>query len=148
MKLITTIAPTQRGTAAVEMALVLLLLVQLMLGIVDFSRWLHASNSAAEATRLGARTAAVCSTGAAGIKDRMRPFLPPATPDAAMVVEYLSTGCAAPEICAIKVSLVGVTLPSFAWFLPANLQLPSFATMLPRESLVTTINASSNPDCS
>ena len=137
----------QRGTAAVEMGLVLLLLVQLLLGIVDFSRWLHASNSAAEATRLGARTAAVCSQNASGIKNRMRFFLPASTPDSAMVVEYLSTGCASTEICAIKVSLVGATLPSIAWFLPANLALPSFPTILPRESLVTTINASSNPDC-
>jgi TadE-like protein len=138
----------QGGTAAVEMALVLLFLVQLMLGIVDFSRYLFAINSAAEATRLGARTAAVCSVNAPGVKNRMKFFLPPSTTDSNINVSYLSMGCASTETCVVSVSLTGVGLPSIAWFLPAVLPMPAFTTVLPRESLASTIDSSSNPACS
>jgi TadE-like protein len=143
----------QRGVAAVEMALVMLFLVQLLLGIVDFGRWLHAINSAGEATRYGARTAVVCDNSLAGrnaARDRMIFFLPPGTPTSAITITPLSgstVGCAAAEVCAVSVSITGVTLPAIAWFLPANLPIPNQSVVLPRESLLSTINASTNPAC-
>ena len=59
----------QQGATAVEFALVFaFFFMPLMLGMVDFSRWLYAFNSAVEATRLGARIATVCDQDAAGVK--------------------------------------------------------------------------------
>jgi Flp pilus assembly protein TadG len=133
-------AKKQSGATAVEMALVMIFVVQLMLGIVDFSRWLFTINSANEATRLGARIAAVCTTNAAGIKTRMRAFLPPSITNSQITVSYLSTGCAATEVCAVQVALTGSPgIDSIAWFLPSSLPIPSFSTLLPRESLQTSV---------
>jgi Flp pilus assembly protein TadG len=147
----------QSGATAVEMALVMIFVVQLMLGIVDFSRWLFTMNSANEATRLGARIAAVCTTNAAGIKTRMRTFLPPSITNSQITVSYLATGCATGEVCAVQVALTGSpTIASIAWFLPTNLPIPSFTTLLPRESLQTSVfppggtaaASNTNPLCS
>ncbi len=143
----------ERGVAAVEMALVMLFLVQLLLGIVDFGRWLHAVNSAGEAVRLGARTAVVCDNSIAGrtaARNRMAFFLPPGTLPTAIDVQPISgatSGCASGEVCAISVSITGLTMPSIAWFLPAQLPIPNQTVVLPRESLLSTINASTNPAC-
>jgi hypothetical protein len=130
----------QLGATAVEMALVMIFVVQLMLGIVDFSRWLFTINSANEATRLGARIAAVCTTDAVGIKNRMRVFLPPSILNSQIAVSYLSTGCATGEVCAVQVALINnPAIDSIAWFLPTNLPIPSFSTLIPRESLQTSV---------
>jgi Flp pilus assembly protein TadG len=144
---------SQSGVAAVEMALVLLFLVQLLLGIVDFGRWLHAVNSAGEATRYGARTAVVCDNSLAGraaARARMAFFLPAGTPVTSINIQPISgaaSGCAAGEVCAVSVSITGVTIPAIAWFLPAQLPIPNQTVVLPRESFSSTINASSNPAC-
>lgn len=143
----------QTGVAAVEMALVMLFLVQLLLGIVDFGRWLHAVNSAGEATRYGARTAVVCANTTAGrtaTKNKMAFFLPAGTPASAITVTPLSgaqVGCAATEVCAVSVSITGVSISSIAWFLPATLPIPNQTVVLPRESLLSTIDGSTNPAC-
>ena len=144
----------QRGVTAVEFALVFaLFFMPLMFGLVDFSRWMFAVNSAAEATRYGARIATVCDPDAAGIKRRMKTFLPGGTADGNITVSYLSgaaNGCGSgADFCGVRVSLSGVTLPKFAFFLPgATYPLPAFSTTLPRESLQTVVGGVANPLCS
>ena len=150
-------ARRQHGATAVEFALVFaFIFMPLMLGMVDFSRWLYAANSAAEATRLGARIATVCDPFAAGIKLRMLAFLPTGTavsdiPDP----EYLSgdaNGCGPDpnNVCGVRVYLEDLTVaPQFAFFLPGDSYLiPDFSTVLPRESLQTVVGGSANPLCS
>ena len=139
------------GATAVEFALVGLFVFSLMLGLVDFARWLFAFNSAVEATRYGARIATVCSQNAVGVKSRMLPFLPPGSTAATNItVTYLSgaaSGCAVGEVCAVEVRLTNITIPKFAWYLPGPLAIPAFATTLPRESLETVIGGVNNPVC-
>jgi hypothetical protein len=120
--------------------------------LVDFSRWMFAVNSAAEATRYGARIATVCDPDAVGIKRRMKMFLPPGTADAAITVDYLSgtaNGCgSAADVCGVRVGLAGVTIRKFAFFLPGvTYPVPSFSTALPRESLQTVVGGVANPLC-
>lgn len=144
----------QRGATAIEFALVFaFFFMPLMIGMVDFSRWLFAVNSAVEATRYGARIATVCDPNAAGVKDRMKFVLPGGTPDTAITLDYLSgaaNGCgSAGNVCAVRVTLTGVTIPKFAFFLPgSSYPIPPFATTLPRESLQTVVAGVANPLCS
>jgi hypothetical protein len=60
----------QRGLAAVEFALIAGMFFTLLIGIMEFSRVLFYWNTAAEVTRLAARSAVVCDSGASIIKDQ------------------------------------------------------------------------------
>lgn len=137
----------QRGATAVEFAIVAIFFFSLMIGIVDFGRWLFAMNSAAEATRLGARVAVVCDVGAAAIKQRMIAFFPGEMPQSAIVVTYRPTGCTVANCESVTVELTGAKISSIAWFLPIDLPLGNFLTTLPRESMKSSIDGSANPQC-
>ncbi|HWI15336.1 MAG TPA: TadE family protein, partial [Burkholderiales bacterium] len=65
----------QRGGTAVEFAIVSVVFFSLLIGCMELGRVLFYWNSAAEATRLGARMAVVCDKNAAAIKQRMREML-------------------------------------------------------------------------
>jgi TadE-like protein len=132
---------TESGATTVEFALSALFLFNLMFGMVDFTRWLFAINSAVEATRAGARVAAVCSPDATGIKGSMLPWLPPGATSGMIVVSYPAG--------MVRVALSNVPFtPVTTWILPSSIALPSFATTLPRESLATTPSVGqTNPDC-
>ena len=113
---------------------------------------------ASEATRYGARIATVCDRNAAGIKTPDEDV--PAggrdgqpLPDSAINVDYLTgaaNGCGPMEdVCAVRVTLTGVTIPKFAFFLPgSNYPMPPFSTTLPRENLATMVDGVANPLCS
>ena len=58
----------QRGVAAVEFALIASIFFTLVFGVMEMGRMLFYMNTAAEATRLGARVAVVCDVKAAVIK--------------------------------------------------------------------------------
>jgi Flp pilus assembly protein TadG len=60
-----------RGSAAVEFALVLPLLLLLIFGIIDFGRMLNAKITINEAAREGARAAALAGTGEASARIAM-----------------------------------------------------------------------------
>jgi Flp pilus assembly protein TadG len=57
---------TQKGTAMVEFALIALLFFMILFGIIEFGRAFFTYNTLVEATRRGARVAAVCPASAAG----------------------------------------------------------------------------------
>ena len=122
----------------------MLMYVSLLLGIIDFSRWLFTINSANEAAREGARVAVVCDLSDSAIQQRMAPLLVTAT-GGSISVAYTPAGCVANASggtpCAgVTVSLTGYTVPRVAWFLP-TMTLPTAATFLPRESMDSTNNA-------
>ena len=131
----------QRGTAAVEFALIASLLFMLLFGVMEMSRVLFYWNTATEATRLGARLAVVCNKDAAAIKARMNDLhslLAPANID----IAYTPGGCDINTCRTVTVSITGMNVSTFIPFVPLNLRMPSFSTTLPRESLDST-----NPDC-
>jgi hypothetical protein len=132
----------QRGAAAVEFALVASLLFTLLFGIMEMSRVLFYWNTAAEATRLGARLAAVCNKDAASIKSRMNSMLSILTPGN-IDVTYTPDGCDTNSCRSVTVGITGINVSTFIPFVPLNLSMPSFSTTLPRESM-----DSASSDCS
>ena len=134
------LALKSKGATTVEFSLVAMFLFTLMFGLVDFSRWLYAINSAVEATRWGARIAAVCNPNATGVKAKMLTRLPPGTTTSNITLSY------PPGM--VNVSLTGVPFIPVTWVLPSPITLPALSTTIPTESLTTSFGASgSNPDC-
>jgi Flp pilus assembly protein TadG len=137
----TTPASRQLGATAVEFALVLLLFITFLFAILDFSRMLYTWNAAAEATRAGARYAAVCDSGAnkALVLAKMQQMLPQLT-DANLSLVWqddMGNSCT-PSTC------MGVTVTvnnlQYRWISPiaghaslAPFTMPTFKTFLTRE---------------
>jgi Flp pilus assembly protein TadG len=143
-------ARRQRGVAVLEFALISTIFFTLLIGVMEMGRVLFYWNSAAEATRLGARVAVVCdinssqSTSNPVIKDmqQMLPILKPAN----VTVTYTPTGCDASSCTAVTVAVANVTVNTVVPFVPFTLSMPPFTTTLPRESL-NSVNGT-NPTCS
>lgn len=147
---------SHRGAAIVEFALVVTIFLMLLLGIMDFGRWLYTLNAASEATRLGARVAVVCDINDSAIKERMRRILPQAA-DANITITYYGSdpnspgnwvnGCTIGTCAGVNVRLTDFKIEGIAWFLPVELPIPPFSTSLVRESLLSAIDGSSSPVC-
>jgi Flp pilus assembly pilin Flp len=134
---------SQRGAAAVEFAIVASLLFTVLLGIAEMGRLLWAWNAAAEATRLGARLAVVCSLNEANVSVRMRERLPYLAAGN-VSIQYLPGGCTSANCTDVRVRLTGYTHQTIIPFVPLSVTLPSFQTTLPREYM----ESSGNPICS
>ncbi|MFL6660932.1 MAG: TadE family protein, partial [Rhizobacter sp.] len=100
--------------AAVEFALVASVFFMMLFGALEFSRLLWTWNAASEATRYGARLAAVCDRTASDqtfIKTRMRTRLSSLS-DSHISITYQPAGCNAtttPPICqSVTVATTGV----------------------------------------
>lgn len=110
---------------------------------MEFSRWLFTLNAASEATRLGARMAAVCDMDDPQIKEKMRVILATAA-ETQISIEYLPAGCSLNTCTMVQVSLVNVTFTPMIPFFGVEVPLPAFTTNLPRELM----NSTNNPVCS
>jgi len=133
----------QRGATAVEFALVVGVggFLVLLIGIMELSRVLFYMNTAAEATRLGARLAVVCNVDAPAIKNRMRNMLTVLDPDA-ITVSYNPAGCGIQTCQSVTVSISSAAaIQTVIPFVPFSINLPAFSTTLPRESMDSTDNA-------
>ena len=152
----------QQGVATVEFAIVSALLMLLLLAVIEFARLAFIWNTATEATRRGARVAAVCPVNAPAIRN-VAVFNDDATsgPSALLTglstadvrVEYLDGGgnpvdctyCNCDDTCGdapfVSIRYVQVSINNFQHTLllppPLNLTLtmPPFESTLPRESL-------------
>lgn len=137
----------QRGTTAVEFAIVALLFFTLLIGIMEMGRLLWTWNAAVEATRLGARLAVVCDKDAvAHIKTRMQVMLP-ALESGHITISYLDPGnppdtCTSATCKSVQVRLAGYTHVPIIPLIPISIPIPPFQTTLPRESMDST-----NPEC-
>lgn len=137
----------QHGVAAVEFALIAMLLFTLLIGIMEFSRITYYWNAATEATRLGARLAVVCDMDDATIKSRMAALFPVLSAEK-IAIEYAPGGCAVDTCQQVRVT---INAPEkLATFIPGfdmNARLPPFVTTLPRESMRSTFGGMENPVC-
>ncbi len=144
----------QKGLYIVEFALVAALFFVLMFALVEFARTLFVWNTLTEATRRGARLAAVCPVGhasiakvtifnAPGASAGAGPILPGLN-SSAVVTEYLdqsgSVTAGFNNIRYVRVRITGfqhtLMIPALLPGLPnMTLTTPSFETTLPRESL-------------
>jgi hypothetical protein len=137
---------TQKGVAAVEFAIIAVLFLTLLLGIMEFGRWLFLLNGANEATRLGARLGVVCSIEAAGdfrIRARMSEMTGGGIPPANMVLQYAPTGCNIDTCTTVTARIVGAQFQPISPFFGLTVPIPQFPTSLPREYM----NSTGNPVC-
>lgn len=141
----------QAGAAIVEFALVAMIFITLLIGIMEFGRWLFTLNAANEATRLGARLAVVCSiSDAPDIKARMNQMAG-GIPVGKMVIDYAPTGCDEGNCKTVTVWVgsldhVDSERATFSPLIPlmgGSYPIPEFATSLPRELM----NSAGNPVC-
>ena len=133
----------QRGEAIVEFALVALMFITLLLGIMEFGRWMFTLNAAGEATRWGARLATVCDLNDSRIKEKMR-YILANVDDAQISITYAPANCDASNCKTVEVSIVNATFTPLIPFFGVALPLPAFTTNLPRELMKST----GNPVCS
>lgn len=139
--------PRQRGTAAVEFAVIASVFFTVLIGIMEMGRIFFYLNTASEATRLGARLAVVCDANDASIKEKMGRMLPLLTPDR-INIDYEPAGCGASAETAraacrsVTVSVApALNINTFIPFVPFAISMPPFRTTLPRESLNSTNNS-------
>jgi len=136
---------SQRGVAAVEFALIAVILFTLIFGITEFGRVLFMMNTTTEATRLGARLAVVCDQNAAVITTKMvnlAGFLTPGN----IKIDYIDengSGCDVNTCRYVTVRVTGLTVQSLVPLIPINFSMPGFSTTLPRESM----SSLNNPIC-
>lgn len=136
-----------RGTAAVELALTLPLFLTLLGGAFELARLMYLWNSAAEATRLGARVAVVCDVSDTAVVDRVRDLLPMLSA-VQVSVTYTPARCTVDTCESVTVSVAdGVAVPSIVPFVPLTITLPAVSATLPRESLMSSIGGAANPLC-
>jgi Flp pilus assembly protein TadG len=138
----TTLKSRQLGSTAVEFALVFLIFLTFLLAITDFTRMLYTWNAASEATRAGARYAAVCDTkiNKANVLARMQNLLPQLTDANLSLVwedELGNTSCTIDTCVGVTVTINNL---NYRWISPiaglagiAPLSMPTFKTYLTRE---------------
>ena len=137
----------QRGVAAVEFALIASLFFTLLIGIIEFSRVLFYWNTAAEVTRLAARTAVVCDSGSSVVKSRMENMLP-LLQDSNISVAYAPTGCDSDPATAratcqsVTVSVTNVSIATVIPVMRLRIGMPPFTTTMTRESMQTSTGGS------
>lgn len=137
----------QRGVAAVEFALIAGLFFTLLIGIIEFSRVLFYWNTAAEVTRLAARSAVVCDSNASIIKTKMENMLP-LLQNSNISVAYSPTGCDSDPATArascqsVTVSVTNVTIATVIPVMRLRIGMPAFATTMTRESMQTSTGGS------
>lgn len=137
----------QQGVAAIEFALVVALFFTILIGTMEMGRILFYWNSAAEATRLGARIAVVCDLNDAEIKSRMQTMLS-ILPANSISISYQPSGCDVNTCDLVTVSILPtVPVATFIPYVPLSLTLPPFSTTLPRESMLSTVGGQANPVC-
>lgn len=136
----------QSGVAAVEFAVVSILLFTVLFGIMEMGRMLYYWNSAAEATRLGARLAVVCDPiDKDNIKTKMTKIFP-ALPISQIEINYLNppfspNTCTANSCKSVEAKILPFSQQLIIPFIDLTLTLPSFSTFLPRESMTSNNNS-------
>ena len=135
----------QRGAAIVEFALVAMIFITLLIGIMEFGRWLFTLNAANEATRLGARLAVVCSSISNADKEKIKGKMQAmgGIPKINMVIDHVPVGCDESNCKTVTVRLSGATFSPLIPLMGGSYPIPEFATSLPRELM----NSAGNPVC-
>lgn len=135
MSTLTKRIPThRRGAAIIEFALVLTAYLLLLLGTIEMGRALFTLNSAAEATRYGARLAVV--TKPANFDSDVLPEMKAIMPglEAANVDMELSPSGCATNCEYLEVKIQNYRMPLLFWPV-TSITIPEFRTTLPVESL-------------
>lgn len=133
-----------KGVYTVEFTLVSALFLLTIFMVMEAIGYMYLMNAASEVTRRGARMAAVCNIGAAGIIREMTTRYPGLTAQN-VIIGYSpkSPACTERDCQTVTVSLTGLTTTIAgvtATIAGVNPNIPYFATTLPRESMNSTLN--------
>ena len=137
----------QDGATTIEFALVLIMFLAVTLGITDFARMLFTWSAANEATRAGARYAAVCdnTADAALVLAKMQAMLPNIT---ATDIAWDPPGCSPTTCVGVRVGITGLNYnfisPLAGLAAVGAIPMPTFATYLPREDMRQDAHAATN----
>ena len=146
----------QMGLTSVEFAIIGSIVFVVLFGVIEMGRALFVVNTLAEATRRGARMAAVCPVGSgapasAAVFDNGSgsSSVVNGLTTGNIEVDYLDlNGNVLPNPTAtfgaidyVRVKIVGFTLPLYIPFVLPTLSLSGFAATIPRESLGITRTA-------
>ena len=132
----------QEGAAAAEYAVVSVVFFGMVLAVIEFSHLMFVYSTVVEATRLGARVAAVCDVSDVTVKARMQTILPLLTPEK-ISITYPSGTCSASACEPLTVSVQGLIVPLSIPLAPLAFRVPAFSTSIPGESL----SSADNPIC-
>jgi Flp pilus assembly protein TadG len=150
MKLSRACTSQQNGMTTVEFAIVGLLLFVVLFAVIEFGRALFIMNTLTEATRRGARLAAVCPVGdpkpaSAAVFDSGSgsSAVVSGLTTANILIEYLDvngTAIASPganfsQIHYVRATVVGFSVSLVIPTIMPTLPMTGFSTTLPRESL-------------
>jgi hypothetical protein len=138
----------QSGLATVEFALIGALALTVLFGVIEIGRALFVWNTLSEATRRGARLAAVCPMDHVSIK-RVAILSNPGGPNTSPIVSNLSTANVTvayldedgtptanfPDIKYVRVAIAGYQHTLLIPFIMPTITAPPFSTTLPAESL-------------
>jgi Flp pilus assembly protein TadG len=139
----------QSGAVVVEFALVLVILLLMVFGLIELGRVLFKWNSAAEATRIGARTAAIVEVNDdAAVIAAMNTVMQGELNTSNVTVDYSIDGvnfgrgtCVRGTCQFVRVRMAYEYRPVLVFFqpaislLPEAIATPSFATTYPVEAL-------------
>lgn len=143
MSRLISIRRSQHGAAAVEFALASMLFLGLVIGVIELAMVAYVYTTAVEATRLGARMAAVCDVGDTVVKQRMHDILPLLTPEN-ITISYPISGCTATSCDPVTVMIQNLTVTPIIPFVSVDFPIPGYSTSIPAESL----SSADNPLCS
>jgi Flp pilus assembly protein TadG len=132
MKLRYGIPNRQKGIALVEFAIVGGIALVMIFAVLEISRAIFIANALTEATRRGARIAAVCPINDPAIA-QVATFNAPGAGNTSPIVKYLDTSDFALQY--IQVRVVNFQHELLIPFANITFTMPEFSTRLPRESL-------------
>lgn len=151
----------QAGVGTLELAVSASLFFGLVFGIIEFGRYMLTVNLAAEATRMGARLAAVCTTGPgdtsgqSAVRERMRAWIEAggyrvqAGQEATwLAFTYLPAGCTAATCTAVEARISGFSASLLIPIKPLTIGVPASSARVLRESLASSAGGATNPACS
>lgn len=139
----------QSGSTVVEFALVLVILLLLVFGLLELGRALFKWNSAVEATRIGARTAAIVAVNDdAAVIAAMNVVMQDEVNASTVVIDYSIDGatfgrgnCVRGTCRFVRVRMTYEYRPVLVFFqpaislLPETMAMPTFTTTYPVEAL-------------
>lgn len=143
----------QSGIATIEFALTAVIFFVFLFALIEFSRFMFAWNTVAEATRLAARTASICDLPITSIQNKVRRFVEFSgqinLPDGTtwLDIDYDIGNNPSVNTNTISVQLVGLRANLL---IPSNnlsIQLPAYKVVTLRESMRNDVDSRPNPAC-
>lgn len=146
----------QSGAVLIEFAISFVIFWTVLIGVIEFSRYMFSWATASEATRIAARLASICDKGTvqeARIRTRVEHLVRASgqielgTRTDWLVLSYFPAGCNSETCTFVEAKLQGLqpqlSIPGVSSVAP----LPEFRIHAPREAMRNTIKDEANVSC-